>query len=64
MDKETDTRQFKRKPLKDGIIKVIGVGGGGIHAVSNMYREDIGGLAFATCDTYNDTLKNSPVPVD
>lgn len=63
MDKETDTRQFKRKPLKDGIIKVIGVGGGGIHAVSHIYREGIGGLAFATCDTCNDTLNNSPVPV-
>ena len=46
MDKETDTRQFKKKPLKDGIIKVIGVGGGGIHVVSHMYREGIGGLAF------------------
>lgn len=63
MDKETDTRKFKKKPLKDGIIKVIGVGGGGIHAVSHIYREGIGGLAFATCDTCNDTLNNSPVPV-
>ncbi len=63
MDKETDTRQFKRKHLKDGIIKVIGVGGGCIHAVSHMYREGIGGLTFATCDTCNDTLNNSPVPV-
>lgn len=63
MDKETDTRQLKRKHLKDGIIKVIGVGGGGIHAVSHMYREGIGGLTFATCDTCNDTLNNSPVPV-
>ena len=64
MDKETDTRQFKRKPLKDGIIKVIGVGGGGINVVSHMYREGIGGLAFAACDTCSDTLSNSPVPVN
>ena len=63
MDKETDTRKFKKKPLKDGIIKVIGVGGGGIHAVSHMYSEGIDGLAFAICDTCNDTLNNSPVPV-
>lgn len=52
-----------KKPLKDGIIKVFGVGGGGIHAVSHMYREGIDGLAFAICDTCNDTLNNSPVPV-
>lgn len=33
------------------IIKVIGVGGGGCNAVSNMYREGIDNVSFAVCNT-------------
>ncbi len=34
-----------------GIIKVIGVGGGGCNAVNNMYDEGIVGVTFAACNT-------------
>mgnify|MGYP002624810610 CR=1 FL=1 len=45
------------------IIKVIGVGGGGCNAVSNMYNEGIEGVTFAVCNTDSQALANSPVPV-
>ncbi|OYP53750.1 cell division protein FtsZ [Segatella bryantii] len=45
------------------IIKVIGVGGGGCNAVSNMYREGIDNVSFAVCNTDSQSLRNSPVPV-
>lgn len=43
------------------IIKVIGVGGGGCNAVSNMYRNGIKGVDFIICNTDLQALKNSPV---
>lgn len=45
------------------IIKVIGVGGGGGNAVNHMYKEDIGGVTFALCNTDNQALAKSPIPV-
>jgi cell division protein FtsZ len=45
------------------IIKVIGVGGSGCNAVSNMYREGIDNVSFAVCNTDSQSLRNSPVPV-
>lgn len=45
------------------IIKVLGVGGGGCNAVSNMYREGIEGCSFVVCNTDSMALRNSPVPV-
>lgn len=53
-------------PIEDkmqGIIKVIGVGGGGCNAVRNMYNEGIQGVSFAVCNTDSASLKDSPVPV-
>lgn len=44
------------------IIKVIGVGGGGGNAVSNMYRENIEGVRFLVCNTDSKALEDSPVP--
>lgn len=44
------------------IIKVVGVGGGGCNAVSNMYAEGMDGVTFAVCDTNKDSLNTSPVP--
>jgi cell division protein FtsZ len=44
------------------IIKVIGVGGGGSNAVSNMYRQGIVGVDFAICNTDNQAMDLSPVP--
>ena len=45
------------------IIKVIGVGGGGGNAVNHMYREDIHDVTFVLCNTDNQALAESPVPV-
>ena len=45
------------------IIKVIGVGGGGGNAVNHMYKEGIHGVAFALCNTDNQALAKSPIPV-
>ncbi|MBR5298251.1 MAG: cell division protein FtsZ [Parabacteroides sp.] len=44
------------------IIKVIGVGGGGGNAVSNMYREGIRDVSFVLCNTDNQALQKSDVP--
>ncbi len=45
-----------------GIIKVIGVGGGGGNAVNHMYREGIHAETFVLCNTDNQALVNSPTP--
>lgn len=45
------------------IIKVIGVGGGGGNAVNHMYNEGIDGVTFALCNTDNQALAKSPIPV-
>ena len=53
-------------PVEDkmqGIIKVIGVGGGGCNAVRNMWKEKVGGVTYAVCNTDSQSLSRSPVPV-
>ena len=45
------------------IIKVIGVGGGGGNAVNHMYLEGIHDVSFVLCNTDNQALNDSPVPV-
>ena len=45
------------------IIKVIGVGGGGGNAVNHIYREGIHDVTFVLCNTDNQALAESPVPV-
>jgi cell division protein FtsZ len=53
-------------PIEDkmqGIIKVIGVGGGGCNAVRNMYLEKVEGVTYAVCNTDSQSLSRSPVPV-
>ena len=45
------------------IIKVIGVGGGGGNTVNHMYREGIHDVTFVLCNTDNQALAESPVPV-
>ncbi len=44
------------------IIKVVGVGGGGCNATSNMYNDQIKGVTFCVCDTNTNSLNESPVP--
>ena len=46
-----------------GIIKVVGVGGGGCNAVRNMYTEGVEGVTYAVCNTDSQSLSRSPVPV-
>ena len=53
-------------PVEDkthGLIKVVGVGGGGCNAVRNMYNEGIVDVRFAVCNTDSKSLSKSPVPV-
>lgn len=45
------------------IIKVVGVGGGGGNAVSQMYREGIKDITFALCNTDSQAMMRSPIPV-
>jgi len=45
------------------IIKVIGVGGGGGNAVNYMYNKGIEGVNFVVCNTDQQALQNSPVPI-
>ncbi|MDD2435997.1 MAG: cell division protein FtsZ [Massilibacteroides sp.] len=45
------------------IIKVIGVGGGGGNAVTHMYKEGIHDVSFVLCNTDNQALRRSEVPV-
>ena len=45
------------------IIKVIGVGGGGGNAVNHMFRKGIHDVSFAICNTDNQALLDSPIPV-
>lgn len=45
------------------IIKVIGVGGGGSNAVNHMYRQGINGVDFVVCNTDNQALQSSPIPI-
>ena len=51
-------------PLIDSsIIKVIGVGGGGGNAVNHMYKQGITDVSFVVCNTDNQALRKSPVPI-
>ena len=61
-----DTIPFFENEIKDamqGIIKVVGVGGGGCNAVRNMYNDGVEGVTYAVCNTDSQSLSRSPVPV-
>lgn len=61
-----DLKMIDFGPVEDrmsGIIKVIGVGGGGCNAVNNMYREGVVGVTLALCNTDSQALSASDVPV-
>jgi cell division protein FtsZ len=45
------------------IIKVIGVGGGGSNAVNHMFHRGITDVTFVVCNTDNQALQKSPVPI-
>ncbi len=58
-----DILDFGIPEEKHSIIKVIGVGGGGGNAVNHMYREGIHDVTFVVCNTDNQALNDSPVPM-
>lgn len=55
--------QFDIPTDATSIIKVIGVGGGGSNAVNHMYRQGIKGVEFVVCNTDQQALDISPVPI-
>ncbi len=63
MTMDEDILQFELKNHTQAIIKVIGVGGGGSNAVNHMFHEGIHDVSFALCNTDNQALSRSPVPI-
>jgi cell division protein FtsZ len=55
--------QFAYPTTNATIIKVVGVGGGGGNAVTHMYREGIKDVTFVLCNTDNQALLRSEVPI-
>ena len=55
--------QFDLPKSQSSIIKVIGVGGGGSNAVNHMFKQGIEGVDFIVCNTDEQALNISPVPV-
>ena len=62
-DNRFNILDFGEPEKENSIIKVIGVGGGGGNAVNHMYREGIHDVTFVLCNTDNQALNDSPVPV-
>lgn len=58
-----DSLPLELPVVDSSIIKVIGVGGGGGNAVNHMYRQGITDVSFVVCNTDNQALRKSPVPV-
>jgi len=58
-----DLMPFDLPKEKSSIIKVVGVGGGGSNAVNHMYKEGITDVDFIVCNTDQQSLINSPVPI-
>ena len=54
---------FDMPQNQSSAIKVIGVGGGGSNAVNYMYHKGIKGVDFVVCNTDQQALDNSPVPI-
>lgn len=55
--------EFDLPKDRSQIIKVIGVGGGGGNAVNHMYNQGIEGVDFIVCNTDQQALDKSPVPI-
>lgn len=55
--------QFDLPKDQSSIIKVFGVGGGGSNAVNHMFRQGITGVDFVVCNTDQQALDISPVPI-
>lgn len=55
--------KFDLPKEQTSIIKVIGVGGGGSNAVNHMFKQGIKGVDFIICNTDQQALDISPVPI-
>lgn len=55
--------EFDCPVTERSIIKVVGVGGGGGNAVDHMYRQGIKNVNFVVCNTDDQDLRSSCVPV-
>ncbi|MCB9224335.1 MAG: cell division protein FtsZ [Crocinitomicaceae bacterium] len=55
--------EFDLPKDSSSIIKVIGIGGGGGNAVNHMYNMGIKGVDFVICNTDQQALDISPVPM-
>ena len=60
---DNDIMPFDLPTEERKIIKVIGVGGGGGNAVKNMYQTGIQDVSFVLCNTDNQALTKSQIPV-
>lgn len=63
MDITLDSLPLDLPQMNSSIIKVIGVGGGGGNAVNHMYNQGIRDVSFVVCNTDNQALRSSPVPI-
>ncbi len=59
----SDIMNFDLNKSSEEIIKVIGVGGGGGNAVNHMFQQGIKDVGFMLCNTDEQALRNSPVPL-
>jgi cell division protein FtsZ len=55
--------KFDLPKENSSIIKVVGVGGGGSNAVNHMHKQGINGVDFIVCNTDQQALDISPVPL-
>ncbi|MEA1876989.1 MAG: cell division protein FtsZ [Bacteroidota bacterium] len=60
---DQDIIQLDEPQMKESIIKVIGVGGGGSNAVNHMCNLGITGVDFMVCNTDEQALLSSPVSI-
>lgn len=59
----TNVLDFGEPAVEHSIIKVIGVGGGGGNAVNHMFKQGIRDVSFVLCNTDNQALNDSDVPI-
>ena len=58
-----DLMNFDLPVERSSIIKVLGIGGGGNNAVNHMFARGIRDVNFVVCNTDQQALAKSPVPV-
>ena len=58
-----DLMNFDLPVERSSIIKVIGIGGGGNNAVNHMYEKGIRDVNYVVCNTDQQALIKSPVPL-